>query len=163
MKKKFGFAIQSRTGHSFIKHEMRKSKAVYGGEMSGHHYFRDFSYCDSGILPCFLVIELLSTLNKPLSQLLADMYKKFPSSGEQNFMVKRPDYVISKIVEKFEDEAKLDITDGVSLEYDDWRFNIRKSNTEPLIRLNVECKGLKDKLNKKVSLLSKTIKLYQNV
>ena len=155
---KSGVAVQSKTGHAFIKQTMRAHEAVYGGEMSAHHYFRDFAYCDSGMIPWLLMAELISTSGKSLGDLVADRFKKFPSSGEQNFTVSDPDKVIAAILEKYGDTAALDETDGVSLSFPDWRFNLRKSNTEPLIRLNVEARGEQAGFEQKINDLKKLIK-----
>ncbi len=137
-----GQPIQSKTGHAFIKERMREEDAVYGGEMSAHHYFRDFAYCDSGMIPWLLVAELVSIKGKPLSQLVAERVRAYPSPGEINSTVEDADEVITQILQKYESEAKVkDDTDGISLEFDTWRFNLRKSNTEPLLRLNLETRG----------------------
>ena len=154
---KSGVAVQSKTGHAFIKQTMRAHEAVYGGEMSAHHYFRDFAYCDSGMIPWLLMAELISTSGKSLSDLVADRFRKFPSSGEQNFTVSDPDKVIAAILAKYGDTAALDDMDGVSLSFPDWRFNLRKSNTEPLIRLNVEARGEQAGLEQKINDLKKLI------
>ena len=154
---KSGVAVQSKTGHAFIKQTMRAHEAVYGGEMSAHHYFRDFAYCDSGMIPWLLMAELVSTSGKSLGELVADRFKKFPSSGEQNFTVSDPDKVIATILAKYGDAAALDDMDGVSLSFPDWRFNLRKSNTEPLIRLNVEARGEQAGLEQKINDLKKLI------
>ena len=147
---KSGAAVQSKTGHAFIKQTMRAHEAVYGGEMSAHHYFRDFAYCDSGMIPWLLMAELISKSGKSLGDLVADRFKKFPSSGEQNFTVSDPDKVIATILAKYGNTAALDDMDGVSLSFPDWRFNLRKSNTEPLIRLNLEARGEQAGLEQKV-------------
>jgi phosphomannomutase len=152
-----GVAVQSKTGHAFIKQTMRAHEAVYGGEMSAHHYFRDFAYCDSGMIPWLLMAELISTSGKSLGDLVADRFKKFPSSGEQNFTVSDPDKVIATILAKYGDTAALDDMDGVSLSFPDWRFNLRKSNTEPLIRLNVEARGEQAGVEQKIIDLQKII------
>jgi phosphomannomutase len=154
---KSGVAVQSKTGHAFIKQTMRAHEAVYGGEMSAHHYFRDFAYCDSGMIPWLLMAELISTSRTSLGDLVADRFRKFPSSGEQNFTVNDPDRVISTILAKYSDTAALDDMDGVSLSFPDWRFNLRKSNTEPLIRLNVEARGEQAGLEQKINDLKKLI------
>ena len=154
---KSGIAVQSKTGHVFIKQSMRENEAVYGGEMSAHHYFRDFAYCDSGMIPWLLIAELISTSGKKLGDLVAEQFKKFPSSGEQNFAVADPDKVVATIRSKYGDTAELDEMDGVSLSFPDWRFNLRKSNTEPLIRLNVEARGDKADLKQKIDDLKKLI------
>jgi phosphomannomutase/phosphomannomutase/phosphoglucomutase len=137
-----GVAIQSKTGHAFIKERMRKENAVYGGEMSAHHYFRDFSYCDSGMIPWLLVIALISQSGKKLSQLLDERIRLFPASGEINRSIGKPDIAIQAIQQHYQQHAlKIDFTDGLSMEFADWRFNLRCSNTEPLVRLNVEARG----------------------
>lgn len=137
-----GVAIQSKTGHAFIKERMRKEDAVYGGEMSAHHYFRDFAYCDSGMIPWLLVAELLSASGKPLSTLVDDCMAAFPCSGEINSTVNDAKAVIAAAQAKYAtDDALVDYTDGLSVDFPEWRFNLRMSNTEPVIRLNVESRG----------------------
>lgn len=137
-----GQAIQSKTGHSFIKAAMREENAVYGGEMSAHHYFRDFAYCDSGMIPWLLVTELMSTTGKALSELVQERINKFPCSGEINFKVADSNTALDKILECFQsDEPNIDRTDGLSLEFAEWRCNVRASNTEPLLRLNIESRS----------------------
>lgn len=137
-----GIAVQSKTGHAFIKERMRAEDAVYGGEMSAHHYFRDFAYCDSGMLPWLLVAGILSATGKPLSSLVAERIAAFPCSGEINRQVDDPQAVLRMVRERYGPLAlALDETDGVSFEFAEWRFNLRLSNTEPLIRLNVESRG----------------------
>jgi len=137
-----GQAVESKTGHAFIKERMRLEDAVYGGEMSAHHYFRDFAYCDSGMIPWLLVAELVSLAGKPLSELVEERMAAFPCSGEINQKLENPKKVISSIQQHYETDAiKVDFVDGLSIEYDDWRFNLRSSNTEPVVRLNVESKG----------------------
>ncbi|MGL1922380.1 MAG: phosphomannomutase CpsG [Hyphomicrobiales bacterium] len=137
-----GTAIQSKTGHVFIKELMRKEDAVYGGEMSAHHYFRDFFYCDSGMIPWLLIIELLSVRSTSLSSMVVDAMQAYPSPGEINLTVDKADHVITKILNNYKSSAlHMDNTDGISLEMEQWRFNLRKSNTEPLIRLNLETRG----------------------
>ncbi|MDM1765530.1 MULTISPECIES: phosphomannomutase CpsG [unclassified Acinetobacter] len=139
-----GTAIQSKSGHAFIKDVMREHNAVYGGEMSAHHYFRDFSYCDSGMIPWLLAISVVSETNQSLSTLVEDMIEKFPCSGEINFKVADTQQTIQKIFDYFADQnPKIDQTDGVSLDFNAWRLNVRASNTEPLLRLNIESR--KDK------------------
>jgi phosphomannomutase len=136
-----GKPIKSKTGHAFIKERMRKEDAVYGGEMSAHHYFRDFAYCDSGMIPWMLVAELLCKTKQTLSSLVKDRIEKFPSSGEINYRVEDAGLTIKKIISHYEDTAEvIDRTDGIGMEFGTWRFNLRKSNTEPVIRLNVESK-----------------------
>ena len=137
-----GEAVQSKTGHAFIKERMRLEDAVYGGEMSAHHYFRDFFYCDSGMIPWILVMELMSSSGKPLSELVNAMMVAYPSPGEINRAVADPTSAIARVREYYEAEALLvDEIDGVSMEFTDWRFNLRMSNTEPVVRLNVETRA----------------------
>lgn len=137
-----GTAIQSKTGHAFIKQLMRKEDAVYGGEMSAHHYFRDFFYCDSGMIPWLLVIELLCTKSAPLSSMVKDAMQAYPSPGEINRTVDDADAVMTRVLDAYKSAAKnVDYTDGISLDMGQWRFNLRKSNTGPLIWLNLETRG----------------------
>ena len=137
-----GTPVMCKSGHAFIKEKMRNEDAVYGGEMSAHHYFKDFSYCDSGMIPWLLIVEIISKAGKGLSELMAERIAKFPISGEINSTVKDAKAVIAAIEAKYADSAiNIDKTDGLSLEYDNWRFNVRMSNTEPVLRLNVEAKG----------------------
>jgi len=148
-----GKAVISKSGHSFIKQVMRQSGAVYGGEMSAHHYFRDFFYCDSGMIPWLLTIELLSITGKSLSELVNGYISAYPSSGELNFRLTAHDAatIINDIESRFADEQPSKSTlDGLSLDFGAWRFNLRASNTEPLIRLNVETRGDEALLNTKV-------------
>jgi phosphomannomutase len=135
-----GVPIMTKTGHAFIKERMRREDAVYGGEMSAHHYFRDFGYCDSGMIPWLLVSALLCRCKTPLSRLVAERIAAFPVSGEINSKVADPDRVIARIEEIYAAGEK-DLTDGLSIAFPEYRFNIRKSNTEPLLRLNVETRG----------------------
>lgn len=137
-----GIAIQSKTGHAFIKERMRREDAVYGGEMSAHHYFRDFAYCDSGMIPWLLVTAVMCATGKPISVLLNERMAKFPCSGEINRTVVDVKQVLQQVEAKFVTSgALIDRTDGLGVEYDSWRFNLRASNTEPVIRLNVEARG----------------------
>ncbi|MDP3182693.1 MAG: phosphomannomutase CpsG [Desulfobaccales bacterium] len=134
-----GRPIMSKTGHAFIKERMRAENAVYGGEMSGHHYFRDFAYCDSGMIPWLLVLELMCRLDQPLSALVRERMRRYPVSGEINRQLKNPDAALARVEAFYQAKATaLDRTDGLSLEFTDWRLNLRKSNTEPVLRLNVE-------------------------
>ena len=134
-----GEAIQSKSGHAFIKDVMREHNAVYGGEMSAHHYFRDFAYCDSGMIPWLLAVSVLSETGQSLSSLVEEMIAKFPCSGEINFKVADTQATIQKIFEHYASQnPTIDQTDGVSLDFGAWRFNVRASNTEPLLRLNIE-------------------------
>ncbi|MBB5192441.1 phosphomannomutase [Silvimonas terrae] len=137
-----GIPVQSKTGHAFIKERMRQEDAVYGGEMSAHHYFRDFAYCDSGMIPWLLVCQLLSHTGQPLSALVADRIARFPSSGEINRKLADAPGAIAEVRRRYEPEAlSVDETDGISLAFAEWRMNLRSSNTEPVIRLNVESRG----------------------
>jgi len=158
VKAKSGFCVPSQTGHAFIKQTMRKHKAVYGGELSAHHYFRDFSYCDSGMIPWLLILEMISKSGTSLGALVNSMQNKFPSSGEINFNIKDPDAVIDLIKDHYSAEC-IDYCnlDGLSLEFEDWRLNLRKSNTEPLVRLNIECRKRKSLVDKKVREVSALI------
>ena len=153
-----GKTIASKTGHAFVKAEMRAHNAVYGGELSGHHYFRDFNYCDSGMIPWLLVWELLSKKDISLADLVKSRRKKFPSSGELNFNVGNPEHCFQQIERIYARTAlSLDFTDGISVTFDKWRFNIRQSNTEPLVRLNIETRGDKGLLIEKTRELSNLI------
>lgn len=137
-----GTPVMTKTGHAFIKERMRAENAIYGGEMSAHHYFRDFAYCDSGMIPWLLIAELVKRKGKPLSALVDDMIQRYPVSGEINRQVDDPATVISKIQSDYEADALgVDHTDGLSMDFDTWRFNIRMSNTEPVVRLNVESRA----------------------
>ncbi|SDK79144.1 phosphomannomutase [Maridesulfovibrio ferrireducens] len=137
-----GVPLETKTGHAFIKERMRAENAVYGGEMSSHHYFRGFSYCDSGMIPWLLVAELLSVSGKKISEFIADAKESYPSSGEINRRVEDSEKCFKQVREEFQSKA-LAVTeiDGMSFEFADWRFNLRTSNTEPVIRLNVESRG----------------------
>ena len=149
---KGGVAVQSKTGHAFIKQTMRSYEAVYGGEMSAHHYFRDFAYCDSGMIPWVLIAELVSLSGRSLGDWVEDRLAAFPSSGELNFKVDDAGKAIESVLSVYRAEAlSIDETDGVSVAFEGWRFNLRKSNTEPLVRLNVEGKSNADVLNAHVS------------
>lgn len=132
----------SKTGHAFIKERMREENAIYGGEMSAHHYFRDFAYCDSGMIPWLLIGELIVAEGKPLSQLVSEMIERFPVSGEINRTVDDPKALLEKIEAKYSVNAvSINHVDGLSVEYAEWRFNLRMSNTEPVVRLNVESRA----------------------
>ncbi|MBE8606271.1 MULTISPECIES: phosphohexomutase domain-containing protein [Vibrio] len=153
-----GNAIAVKAGHALIKEKMRQTNAIYGGEMSAHHYFRDFGYCDSGMIPWLLVIELVSKTQQSLYQLTSVSISKFPSSGEINRKVSNPDLVIASVLAYYQDCAvSIDYVDGLSMDMGSWRFNLRQSNTEPLIRLNVETKQnptlLSDKVKELLSFL----------
>jgi phosphomannomutase len=137
-----GAAVQSKSGHAFIKQRMREVDGVYGGEMSAHHYFRRFAYCDSGMIPWLLVAQILSESGQPLSRLVGERIGLFPVSGELNYRVPDAKATIAAFESQYAPHAlKVDRTDGISYEFSDWRFNLRTSNTEPLIRLNVEARG----------------------
>jgi phosphomannomutase len=135
-----GTAVQSKSGHAYIKEKMREVNSIYGGEMSAHHYFRENAYSDSGMIPFLLIIQLMSEENKKLSELVEEMISEFPCSGEINSTINDPAGKIKEIEKIYADGIK-DLTDGLSVEFKDWRFNIRMSNTEPIVRLNVESKG----------------------
>jgi phosphomannomutase len=145
-----GVPVQSKTGHAFIKERMRLEDAVYGGEMSAHHYFRDFAYCDNGNIPWLLVLELMSRRGKTLSQLVGERMSMFPCSGEINRTVNDPSRIISSINAHFSDTAKcIETVDGLSMDMDTWRFNVRMSSTEPVLRLNVESRQNTDLMTAK--------------
>jgi phosphomannomutase len=147
-----GQAIQSKTGHAFIKERMRKEDAVYGGEMSAHHYFRDFAYCDSGMIPWLLVADLISQRGQCLSELVAERVAAFPCSGEINREIENPASVLALAEARYADSALvLDHTDGLSMEFESWRFNLRMSNTEPVVRLNVESRANVDLMEEKTA------------
>ncbi len=137
-----GIAVQSKTGHAFIKERMRKENAIYGGEMSAHHYFRDFAYCDNGMIPWLLVAALIGTSGQSLAELVGARMQKYPASGEINRKVSSVAAVLERVEIEYAGAAlHVDRTDGLSLEFADWRFNLRGSNTEPVLRLNVEARG----------------------
>jgi phosphomannomutase len=142
VRKAGGIPIQSKTGHAFIKERMRQEDAIYGGEMSAHHYFRDFAYCDSGMIPWLLIAELISKTGQSLAELVDARMAAYPCSGEINYRVENMPAIIERVLAHFADQnPNIDRTDGLSLEFEDWRFNLRGSNTEPLLRLNVETRG----------------------
>jgi phosphomannomutase len=146
-----GTAVRCKSGHAFMKECMRANEVLYGGEMSAHHYFKDFSYCDSGMIPWLLVAELLCTTGKNLSELVAERMEKFPCSGEINRKVEDSAAVLAAIEAKYADGGQVDKLDGLSIDYADWRFNVRVSNTEPVMRLNVETRGDKKLLAEKTA------------
>ena len=152
-----GEAVVSKSGHAYIKEKMREVNAVYGGEMSAHHYFRDNSYSDSGMIPFLLVMQLISEEKKPLSELVGEMIKNYPCSGEINTKTDDPAGKIKEVEEHYED-GKIDHLDGLTVEFDKWRFNLRMSNTEPVLRLNVESKGDIKLMKKKTKELLKIIR-----
>ncbi|WP_454877801.1 phosphomannomutase CpsG [Serratia inhibens] len=137
-----GVPVMSKTGHAFIKERMRSEDAIYGGEMSAHHYFRDFAYCDSGMIPWLLVAELVCVKGQTLGQLVQDRIAAYPSSGEINIKLSQPAASIESVKQHYLAQAgEVDYTDGISMEFADWRFNLRSSNTEPVVRLNVESRA----------------------
>jgi phosphomannomutase len=147
-----GIPIQNKTGHAFMKERMRSEDAVYGGEMSAHHYFRDFAYCDSGMIPWLLIAGLISRKERPLSAMLDECMAMYPASGEINRRLDDPLAAIARVRELYELQAhSIDETDGISMEFDGWRFNLRCSNTEPVLRLNVESKGDVDLMHEKTA------------
>jgi phosphomannomutase len=153
-----GVPVMSKTGHAFIKERMRKEDAVYGGEMSAHHYFREFAYCDSGMIPWLLVLEEMKSQGRKLSELIEARMAAFPASGEINRRIEDPARVIGTIKQRYAPDAlSVDETDGISIEYARWRFNLRMSNTEPVVRLNVESRGdaalMKEKTEELLALL----------
>jgi len=147
----------SKSGHAYIKQKMREVNAIYGGEMSAHHYFRDNSFSDSGMIPFLLILQLISEENKSLSQLVDEMIKAYPCSGEINTTLDNPKPKIEEL-EKIYSNGKIDKIDGLSVEFENWRFNIRMSNTEPILRLNVETKGNVELLKQKTEELLKIIR-----
>ena len=125
-----------------MKETMRRVRGIYGAENSAHHFFRDFSYCDSGMIPWLIVAEIMSEKGKHLGGLVEEMEEEFPCSGEINLTVKDSDFILEQVKEKYgKGASRVDLIDGVGIEYDNWRFNLRPSNTEPLIRFNMETKG----------------------
>lgn len=140
LEKNGGIPVRCKSGHAFMKECMRANGVLYGGEMSAHHYFRDFSYCDSGMIPWLLVTELMCRTGKKLSQLVGERVEMFPCSGEINRKVEDSAAVLAALAEKYAD-GQQDHMDGLSVAYDNWRFNVRVSNTEPVMRLNLETKG----------------------
>jgi phosphomannomutase len=153
-----GVAVKSKTGHAFIKERMRAEDAIYGGEMSGHHYFRDFAYCDSGMVPWLKLIELMGETGQSLSDLVAEQRAAYPCSGEINFEVADPGMVMERIVAEYGPQGEVDRTDGVGVDLPEWRFNLRGSNTEPLLRLNVEARGDERLMEAKTAELSQRIR-----
>ncbi|MFT7131066.1 MAG: phosphomannomutase [Gammaproteobacteria bacterium] len=154
-----GTAVQSKTGHAFIKERMRLEDAVYGGEMSAHHYFRDFAYCDSGMIPWLLVTQLISVRGQSLSQMVEERMSAFPCSGEINSHIEDPTAAIAAVEAHFKNEADSeDHADGLSMCFENWRFNLRMSNTEPVVRLNVESRGDQGLMENKTELLLSLLK-----
>jgi len=156
-----GTAIQSKAGHAFIKEKMREVNAIYGGEMSAHHFFRDFGYCDSGMIPWLLIAEIMSEQNKTMAQLVDERIDAYPVSGEINMTVGDSQKVIDSVKAHFDDQDyEFDSTDGIGLTFDNWRFNIRSSNTEPLLRLNVESRNNVRLMEEKRDMLINLIKQF---
>ncbi len=156
-----GTAIQSKAGHAFIKETMRAENAIYGGEMSAHHFFRDFGYCDSGMVPWLLITAMMSQQNKTLADLVDERIKAYPVSGEINMTVDDTDKVIANVLKHFEGQQyNFDETDGIGLTFEDWRFNVRSSNTEPLLRLNVESRRNQNLMEEKRDLLVRLINSF---
>lgn len=155
-----GVPVMSKTGHAFIKERMRLENALYGGEMSAHHYFRDFAYCDSGMIPWLLIAERISLSGKPLSELVAEQMAEFPCSGEVNFRVADIDACMAAVEGYFSAQLPMvDRVDGLSMDFDLWRFNLRGSNTEPVLRLNVETRADPGLLSGRLGEISELIEL----
>jgi phosphomannomutase len=155
-----GIPIQNKTGHAFMKERMRSEDAVYGGEMSAHHYFRDFAYCDSGMIPWLLIAGLMSQKEQPFSAMLDERIALYPASGEINRRLDDPLAAIARAQKVYEPQAhSIDETDGISMELDGWRFNLRCSNTEPVLRLNVESRGDVDLMQEKTAELLALIEI----
>ncbi|MBL4800907.1 MAG: phosphomannomutase CpsG [Emcibacter sp.] len=154
-----GTPVLSKTGHAFMKEKMRAVDGIYGGEMSAHHYFRDFFYCDSGMIPWLLVAEMLCVKKMPLSEMVAERIEKFPASGEINSKLVDPKAAIERVLAAYQDDAEvIDYTDGISLEFAAWRFNLRSSNTEPVVRLNVESRGDETLMRTKTNAILKLLR-----
>ena len=156
-----GVPIMSKTGHAFIKERMRAENALYGGEMSAHHYFRDFAYCDSGMIPWLLVAELMCRTDMRLSELVDERMRCFPASGEINRVLQDPSAAIKAVEKYYAPQAQsIDYTDGLSIDFADWRFNLRMSNTEPVLRLNVEARKNRDLMELKTEEILSLLKSY---
>ncbi len=155
-----GEAVVSPTGHALIKEKMREVDAVYGGEMSAHHYFRDFMYCDSGMIPWLLIAAHMSHGGQPLSALVGKMRDRHPSSGEINFRLADPGAALAAVEAEFAAGGRLDRLDGLNLAFEDWRFSLRKSNTEPMVRLNVETLGDRAALDRHVRDISEVLRRF---
>lgn len=153
-----GIPVQSKTGHAFIKERMRAENAIYGGEMSAHHYFRDFAFCDSGMIPWLLIAELISTSGMSLAELVEGRMHAFPCSGEINFRVENATATMERMLQHFASKnPDIDRTDGISADFGDWRYNLRSSNTEPLLRLNVESRGNENLMRERTDEISRLI------
>lgn len=154
-----GQPVQSKTGHAFMKERLRQEDAIYGGEMSAHHYFRDFYYCDTGMLPWLRVAELMGRRGQSLGAMVSERIRRYPCSGELNFEVEDVARAVDRVLGAYAEQADtLDQTDGVSLEFPGWRLNLRSSNTEPLLRLNVETRADPDLLERRVDEISRLIR-----
>ena len=154
--------MESKGGHAFMKETMRKVKGIYGAENSAHHFFREFSYCDSGMIPWLIVTQLMSIKGKHLGELVSEMEKEFPCSGEINLPAENVQAVLEAVKNKYKDTAeRVDLIDGIGMDFADWRFNLRPSNTEPLILFNMETRGdrkLLEEKSKEVMDLVKSVK-----
>lgn len=137
-----GIPVESKGGHAFMKETMRRVDGLYGAEMSAHHFFRDFSYCDSGMIPWLIIAQIMSDTGMPLSEMVAEMARAYPCSGEINRTVTSTKAVLAAVEDAYAGAAKeIKHLDGVSMDFGDWRFNLRASNTEPLVRFNLETRG----------------------
>jgi len=154
-----GTPVLCKSGHAFIKQKMREVDAVYGGEMSAHHYFRKFTYCDSGMIPWLLVLAVICERGAPLSALVGERMRLFPASGEINRrLATDAKSILARVRSHYEGEAQsIDLTDGLSMEFGTWRFNLRGSNTEPLVRLNVETRGSAELMREKTAEVLKVV------
>ena len=158
-----GTAVQSKSGHAFIKERMRTEDAIYGGEMSAHHYFRDFSYCDSGMIPWLLVLELMAKSKKPLSQMVEECIEAYPASGEINREVNNAPGALKALEQEYAPAAQgIEHVDGLSMDFGAWRFNMRSSNTEPVVRLNVESRADQELMEEKTLELLDWLERWQN-
>ncbi|MBU6958462.1 phosphomannomutase [Pseudomonas sp. CVAP len=155
-----GVPVLCKTGHAFIKERMRLEDAIYGGEMSAHHYFRDFAYCDSGMIPWLLVSALMSTTGKTLAQLVGERIDAYPCTGEINYRVSDVSATLEKVLAYYSPGSpQLDMTDGISVAFSDWRFSLRGSNTEPLLRLNVESRGNRELMSMRLAEIESLIQI----
>jgi phosphomannomutase/phosphomannomutase/phosphoglucomutase len=154
-----GTPVLCKSGHAFIKQKMREADAVYGGEMSAHHYFRRFAYCDSGMIPWLLVLAVMSERGQSLSALVSERIRLFPASGEINrHLASDARSILARVRAHYEKAARtIDLTDGLSMEFGEWRFNLRGSNTEPLVRLNVESRGSEPLMREKTAEVLKVV------
>lgn len=156
-----GIPVQCKTGHAFIKERMRAENAIYGGEMSAHHYFRQFAYCDSGMIPWLLIADMVSNSGLSLAELVEDRVRAFPCSGEINFKVDDAVAATDRVMQHFKSEApQLDHTDGISADFGEWRFNLRSSNTEPLLRLNVESRANRQLMEQRLQEITRAINSF---